>query len=84
MAKVVVFANPDQILNAGLPDIVAQYFMNAAQQANASSVYRGVEGVFFAEKSSGVADTAELEKLRKAGASISSALKSNKDNQCIV
>lgn len=84
MAKVVVFANPDQILNAGLPDSVAQYFMNAAQQANASSVYRGGEGVFFAEKSSGVADTAELEKLRKAGASISSALKSNKDNQCVV
>lgn len=84
MAKIVVFANPDQILTAGLPDNVAQYFVNSAQQANSSLMYKGTEGVFFAEKSSGNADTTELEKLRKAGATICSSLKANKDNACAV
>lgn len=78
MATAILFSDIAQLQGSSLPETAVTYFQQQFTGDTLSSVYKGTEGVFFAEKTGKLKGFGELERLRKAGSAITNATAAEK------
>lgn len=78
MSTVYLYSQLSAIATAGMPEAAKEYFESVLSETVESAVYRGVQGVFYAEKAGKLSANAELERMRKAGNKLCNLLHADK------